>query len=249
MSCGVAQDFGPWTQVQDYDQRHAGSLKASHQDESGSIPGRITPDFRKWESYRTMPLVGEFSRGSPVSPPFHSGATLFSPHFTLIGSQDLIRGKEDAYVGNVTGTDLDCRVFPGLSHFLSRLNSAASLAHLVSSRPLLGLPGRQRRNERVAETGDFRETADERHRPGVTPQGIGPCSSRWEASSLTTTRPWPQGVKEPKLLNVPQCADQRKEQTFQTMPIDHFQDITHIRNAVSEHSTVATNGFFEALYH
>ncbi|KAJ8888359.1 hypothetical protein PR048_007849 [Dryococelus australis] len=27
-----------------------------------------SPDFRKWESYRTMPLVGGFSRGSPVSP-------------------------------------------------------------------------------------------------------------------------------------------------------------------------------------
>ncbi|KAJ8874562.1 hypothetical protein PR048_025425 [Dryococelus australis] len=27
-----------------------------------------SPDFRKWESCRTMPLVGGFSRGSPVSP-------------------------------------------------------------------------------------------------------------------------------------------------------------------------------------
>ncbi|KAJ8894034.1 hypothetical protein PR048_006644 [Dryococelus australis] len=36
-----------------------------------------SPDFRKWESCRTMPLVSRFSRGSPVSPapsipaPFH----------------------------------------------------------------------------------------------------------------------------------------------------------------------------------
>ncbi|KAJ8867822.1 hypothetical protein PR048_031627 [Dryococelus australis] len=29
---------------------------------------RITPDFRMWESCRTMPLVGGFSRRSPVSP-------------------------------------------------------------------------------------------------------------------------------------------------------------------------------------
>ncbi|KAJ8887565.1 hypothetical protein PR048_013781 [Dryococelus australis] len=42
-------------------------LLASHQGELGSIPGRFTRDFRKWESCRTMPLVGGFSRGSPVS--------------------------------------------------------------------------------------------------------------------------------------------------------------------------------------
>ncbi|KAJ8870343.1 hypothetical protein PR048_029364 [Dryococelus australis] len=34
----------------------------------GSIPGRVTPDFRMWESCRTMPLIDGFSRGSPVSP-------------------------------------------------------------------------------------------------------------------------------------------------------------------------------------
>ncbi|KAJ8872451.1 hypothetical protein PR048_026055 [Dryococelus australis] len=37
-------------------------------DEPGSIPGRVTPDFRMWESCRTMPQVGGFSRGSPASP-------------------------------------------------------------------------------------------------------------------------------------------------------------------------------------
>ncbi|KAJ8890509.1 hypothetical protein PR048_010018 [Dryococelus australis] len=44
------------------------SLLASHQDDMGSIPGRVTPDFRMWKSCRTMPLVSGFSRGSPVSP-------------------------------------------------------------------------------------------------------------------------------------------------------------------------------------
>ncbi|KAJ8883370.1 hypothetical protein PR048_015213 [Dryococelus australis] len=39
-----------------------------------------SPDFRKWESSRTMPLVGGFSRGSPVSPlPFIQGATPYPP--------------------------------------------------------------------------------------------------------------------------------------------------------------------------
>ncbi|KAJ8892667.1 hypothetical protein PR048_005248 [Dryococelus australis] len=47
------------------------------------------PDFRKWESCWTMPLVGEFSRGSPVSatPSFRSHPILTS--ITLIGSQEL----------------------------------------------------------------------------------------------------------------------------------------------------------------
>ncbi|KAJ8898208.1 hypothetical protein PR048_003568 [Dryococelus australis] len=36
----------------------AASLLASHQGDPGSISGRVTPDFRTWESCRTMPLVG-----------------------------------------------------------------------------------------------------------------------------------------------------------------------------------------------
>ncbi|KAJ8873974.1 hypothetical protein PR048_024814 [Dryococelus australis] len=37
------------------------------------------PDFRKWESCRTIPLVGGFSRGCPVYPPhLHSSATQYS---------------------------------------------------------------------------------------------------------------------------------------------------------------------------
>ncbi|KAJ8876133.1 hypothetical protein PR048_024042 [Dryococelus australis] len=36
--------------------------------EPGSISGRVTPDFRTWESCRTTLLMGGFSRGSPVSP-------------------------------------------------------------------------------------------------------------------------------------------------------------------------------------
>ncbi|KAJ8875099.1 hypothetical protein PR048_022990 [Dryococelus australis] len=63
-------------------------LLASHQGEPSSIPGRLIPDFPKWKSCQTMPLVGGFSRGYPVYPPFHSGAAPFSSRFALIGSQD-----------------------------------------------------------------------------------------------------------------------------------------------------------------
>ncbi|KAJ8898175.1 hypothetical protein PR048_003535 [Dryococelus australis] len=48
-----------------------------------------SPDFRKWESCRTMPLAGGFPRGSPVSPaPSFRCHSIFTS-ITLIGSQDL----------------------------------------------------------------------------------------------------------------------------------------------------------------
>ncbi|KAJ8873627.1 hypothetical protein PR048_024445, partial [Dryococelus australis] len=56
------------------------SLLASHQGDPGSIPGRITPDFRMWESCRTMPLVGGSSRGSPVSPALSFRRSLLHTH-------------------------------------------------------------------------------------------------------------------------------------------------------------------------
>ncbi|KAJ8873842.1 hypothetical protein PR048_024678 [Dryococelus australis] len=51
-------------------------------------PAGLLPDFRLWESCRTMSLVDGFFRGSPVSPAL-SFRSCCKPHFTLIGSQDL----------------------------------------------------------------------------------------------------------------------------------------------------------------
>ncbi|KAJ8890868.1 hypothetical protein PR048_010377 [Dryococelus australis] len=53
------------------------------------FPAGSRTDFRMQELRWTMPLVGGFSRGPPVYPALHSGATPQSRHFTLIGSQDL----------------------------------------------------------------------------------------------------------------------------------------------------------------
>ncbi|KAJ8869908.1 hypothetical protein PR048_028917 [Dryococelus australis] len=55
-------------------------------------PTGSLPEIFKWESYRTMSLVGRFSRGSSVLPPFYFGAAPFSPHLTLIGCQDVGEG-------------------------------------------------------------------------------------------------------------------------------------------------------------
>ncbi|KAJ8895551.1 hypothetical protein PR048_000887 [Dryococelus australis] len=53
-------------------------------------PAGSLPYFRKWDSCRTMPLLGDFSRGSPVTLYLHSGAASLSPHFTRVGSQDRV---------------------------------------------------------------------------------------------------------------------------------------------------------------
>ncbi|KAJ8878613.1 hypothetical protein PR048_019194, partial [Dryococelus australis] len=46
-------------------------------------------DFRRWESCRTMPMVGGFSRGSPVSSALSFRCYSIFTSITLIGSQDL----------------------------------------------------------------------------------------------------------------------------------------------------------------
>ncbi|KAJ8865977.1 hypothetical protein PR048_033501 [Dryococelus australis] len=54
------------------------------------FPAEQLPDFRMWESCRTMPPVGGFPRGSPVSPALAFRRGFFYSHrFTLIGSRDL----------------------------------------------------------------------------------------------------------------------------------------------------------------
>ncbi|KAJ8894476.1 hypothetical protein PR048_007130 [Dryococelus australis] len=52
-------------------------------------PRREGVVVRKWGSCLTMPLVVEFSLGSPISPAWHSSAAPYSSRFTLVGSQDL----------------------------------------------------------------------------------------------------------------------------------------------------------------
>ncbi|KAJ8878605.1 hypothetical protein PR048_019186 [Dryococelus australis] len=59
------------------------------QGEPGSIPRRVTPDFRKWESCRTMPLVGGSSRGSPASPAASFRRRSIFTIITPIGSRGL----------------------------------------------------------------------------------------------------------------------------------------------------------------
>ncbi|KAJ8882053.1 hypothetical protein PR048_018541 [Dryococelus australis] len=59
------------------------------QGDPGSIPGRAIADFRVWESCRTMPLVGGFSQGSPVSSAISFRRRSILTSIALTGSQAL----------------------------------------------------------------------------------------------------------------------------------------------------------------
>ncbi|KAJ8883181.1 hypothetical protein PR048_015021 [Dryococelus australis] len=65
------------------------------------LPAGSPTDFRMRDSCRTMPLVGGFSRGCPVSPAlaFRCCCSPYSPRFTLIGCQDLdVRSRPNLFV-------------------------------------------------------------------------------------------------------------------------------------------------------
>ncbi|KAJ8891742.1 hypothetical protein PR048_004277 [Dryococelus australis] len=77
-------------------------------------------DFRKWESCRTMPLVGGFPRGSPVFPtPSFRRCSVFTS-ITLIGSQDL------AVTSRPNLSTNDCRSHMVTSDGRTRLLSKAT---------------------------------------------------------------------------------------------------------------------------
>ncbi|KAJ8873897.1 hypothetical protein PR048_024733 [Dryococelus australis] len=94
-----------------------------------------TSDFRVWESCRTMPLVGWFSRISPVSGPFHSGAApsssalntpmghvgvvvkLLASHLGVSGSNPSGVAPVSSHVEIVPDDATGRRVFSGISRF------------------------------------------------------------------------------------------------------------------------------------
>ncbi|KAJ8866516.1 hypothetical protein PR048_032359 [Dryococelus australis] len=130
--------------------------------------GGLLPYFCIRELYRTMPLVGEFSRGSPVSPApsFRRYSILTS--ITLIGSQDLA------------------------------VKSSPNLfSHSLYGIPLFSSAGMKGRGKREIPEKTRRPTASSGtiitcEIPGATPPGIEPGSRRWKGSSLATAPPWPR---------------------------------------------------------
>ncbi|KAJ8869579.1 hypothetical protein PR048_028571 [Dryococelus australis] len=71
-------------------EEYPGSRTSARVHESPALlPGRFTPDFPLCGLYRTMPLVGGFSRRSPVSLALSFRHCSILTSITLIGSQDL----------------------------------------------------------------------------------------------------------------------------------------------------------------
>ncbi|KAJ8882999.1 hypothetical protein PR048_014838 [Dryococelus australis] len=180
-------------------------LLASHQGDPGSIPGQVTPDFRIWESCRTVPFVGGFSRGSPVSPPFHSGAAPYSyqsrssalktPMATHTAALSIfirvlisILPSRKCERSSSSRRDATRIRLPG--GFYCAMLLAAVWSVLCVSWDRVGI---QRRGKREIPKKTRRPAASSGTIPTcgnpVTRQGIEPGSPWWEASSLTAHPP------------------------------------------------------------
>ncbi|KAJ8871255.1 hypothetical protein PR048_027561 [Dryococelus australis] len=106
-------------------------------------------DFRKWESCRTMPSVGGFSRGSPVSPaPSFRHRYIFTS-ITLIGSQDLaVKSRPNLLIHSIPTYTLDSFFFfPETSlvgfHVLSSVHTTNTPPAVVSQSPIIVRPFHQ----------------------------------------------------------------------------------------------------------
>ncbi|KAJ8891478.1 hypothetical protein PR048_004006 [Dryococelus australis] len=137
--------------------------------------------FRKWESCWVMPLVGGFSRGSPVSPSLafrrYSILTSFHPLKTSLlrvaqisqlqiwatPNYDVLRADDGEGRGVRYGAAPGCKIGGGGESSLENPSPSDIVWH----------------DSPTCES------------PGATPPGIETGSPRWEASSLTTTPPRP----------------------------------------------------------
>ncbi|KAJ8884207.1 hypothetical protein PR048_016064 [Dryococelus australis] len=100
-----------------------GVLLASHVGRPGSHTGGVVHTFRMWESCRTIPVAGEFSRGSPTPSVLAFRRCSILTCFTLIGSQDL---------------DVKSRTIPPLSTPRQDVRSNKLFAYLPRQCTLLG---------------------------------------------------------------------------------------------------------------
>ncbi|KAJ8869221.1 hypothetical protein PR048_030793 [Dryococelus australis] len=152
--------------------------------EPSSNPGGVSSgSSHTWESFRTMPLVGGFTRGFPVPPP---PADSCLPRFTLVGhSQD---------------HDPNCKLSLILPRN-ERVNREGEIWAAIYNEVLKADEGEIIENGATPECKDGgngsspRKPVDQLHRlarfplakiPAGTRPGIEPCSSWWEASRLTS---------------------------------------------------------------
>ncbi|KAJ8878391.1 hypothetical protein PR048_018969 [Dryococelus australis] len=101
----------------------------------GSVPCRVTPDFRMWESCRMMPLFGGFSRGYPVSPALSFRCCSILISVTCVGSKDL--DMVNAMFDSLPLSRMNCRIAANeskqswlVSKFIGQM-TAAKVLHAV----------------------------------------------------------------------------------------------------------------------
>ncbi|KAJ8872590.1 hypothetical protein PR048_026196 [Dryococelus australis] len=84
-----------------------------------------SPDFRKWESYRTMPLTSGFSRGSPVSSaPSFLRCSIFTS-IILIGSQYLaVKSRPNLFTHSTLSSVSTSHAAPSTATIVSVANIA-----------------------------------------------------------------------------------------------------------------------------
>ncbi|KAJ8882951.1 hypothetical protein PR048_014790 [Dryococelus australis] len=118
------------------------SLLASLQGGPGSTPGGAHPDFRMWESCRTIPLVGRFSRGYSVYLVLSFRRCSIPTLITLVGSQDLtIKSRlnlEDGKLRNLVFSD---GILPLRMLVFVRAHGGGKLRHIGRDRPSPVNPG------------------------------------------------------------------------------------------------------------
>ncbi|KAJ8883511.1 hypothetical protein PR048_015355 [Dryococelus australis] len=77
----------------------------------------VSPDFRSWESCRTITLVGGFSRGSTFPPPLRSGAAPYSPQSPPSALKISLRHPKVSWWENTLCSLLFCECGPVVKHY------------------------------------------------------------------------------------------------------------------------------------
>ncbi|KAJ8872135.1 hypothetical protein PR048_025737 [Dryococelus australis] len=136
----------------------------------------------KWESCRTMPLVGGFPRGSPVSPTLSFQRSSI-PRFTLIGSHDLTKNH--------------LKLFVTLQYTLILGGEPVQTAPLTNA----GMKGREKREipEKTRRPAVSSGTIRTCENLGVTRPGVEPNEGRHNSRRSTVT------VTHDRNLVAPNC--------------------------------------------
>ncbi|KAJ8874491.1 hypothetical protein PR048_025351 [Dryococelus australis] len=146
------------------------------------------PDFHKWESCRTMPLVGESCRESPVSP-----AAVFNS-ITLIGSQDLaVKSRPNLFIHSSISRTVNRSGVkrPADTRYLLEAGRCPSEEAATAGRRLRSTPGAPALGLRWKPTGEDRRGVGARELAAGGEGGEGVRAHPFLVPGTTVTPPSP----------------------------------------------------------